>query len=52
MREKGGFWGSMVTDNEVDSLLQHHGEYDTPLKPMDSMRPSTPLKGGDKPGAA
>ena len=32
MREKGGFWGSMVTDNEVDSLLQHHGEYDTPLE--------------------
>lgn len=33
MREKGGFWGSLITDNEVDSLLQHHGEYDTPLGP-------------------
>jgi len=31
MREKGGFWGSTVTDDEVDALLMHHGEYETPL---------------------
>jgi len=30
MVEKGKFWGSVITDNEVDLLLQNHGEFDEP----------------------
>ena len=30
MVEKGKFWGSVITDNEVDQLLQNHGEFDEP----------------------
>ncbi|MCO4748098.1 MAG: hypothetical protein KC912_25110, partial [Proteobacteria bacterium] len=28
MRAKGQFWGSVITDDEVDSLLRAHGEID------------------------
>ncbi len=31
MRSKGQFWGSVVTDDEVDELLRAHGEIDYPL---------------------
>lgn len=30
IRAKGQFWGSVVTDDEVDSLLRAHGEIDYP----------------------
>ena len=30
MRAKGQFWGSVITDDEVDALLQAHGEIDLP----------------------
>jgi AAA+ superfamily predicted ATPase len=30
MRAKGQFWGSVITDDEVDALLQSHGEIDLP----------------------
>lgn len=30
-RAKGQFWGSVITDNEVDELLRHHGEINYPL---------------------
>jgi AAA+ superfamily predicted ATPase len=30
MRAKGQFWGSVITDDEVDSLLRAHGEIDYP----------------------
>lgn len=30
MRAKGQFWGSVITDDEVDSLLRAHGEIDWP----------------------
>ena len=28
IRAKGQFWGSVITDDEVDSLLRAHGEID------------------------
>ena len=28
MRAKGQFWGSVITDDEVDALLRAHGEID------------------------
>ncbi|MBT3219358.1 MAG: ATP-binding protein [Proteobacteria bacterium] len=31
MRAKGQFWGSVITDDEVDALLRAHGEIDYPL---------------------
>lgn len=31
MRAKGQFWGSVITDDEVDSLLRAHGEIDYPI---------------------
>jgi hypothetical protein len=30
MRAKGQFWGSVITDDEVDALLRSHGEIDYP----------------------
>lgn len=30
MRAKGQFWGSVITDDEVDALLRAHGEIDWP----------------------
>ena len=30
VRAKGQFWGSVVTDDEVDALLRAHGEIDYP----------------------
>ncbi len=33
MRAKGQFWGSVITDDEVDSLLRAHGEIDYPGGP-------------------
>lgn len=39
MREKGGFWGSNVTDDEVDALLMEHGEYEAP-RGVDGMAPA------------
>jgi AAA+ superfamily predicted ATPase len=30
MRAKGQFWGSVITDDEVDELLRSHGEIDYP----------------------
>ena len=30
MRAKGQFWGSVITDDEVDALLRAHGEIDHP----------------------
>jgi AAA+ superfamily predicted ATPase len=31
MRAKGQFWGSVITDDEVDELLRAHGEIDYPV---------------------
>lgn len=31
MRTKGEFWGSLITDDEVDELLRAHGEVDYPV---------------------
>jgi AAA+ superfamily predicted ATPase len=31
MRAKGQFWGSVITDDEVDALLRSHGEIDYPV---------------------
>ncbi len=33
MRAKGQFWGSVITDDEVDALLRAHGEIDYPGGP-------------------
>lgn len=33
MRAKGQFWGSVITDDEVDALLRAHGEIDWPAGP-------------------
>ncbi|NOY25507.1 MAG: ATP-binding protein [Oligoflexia bacterium] len=33
MRAKGQFWGSVITDDEVDALLRAHGEIDWPDQP-------------------
>lgn len=33
MRAKGQFWGSVITDDEVDALLRTHGEIDYPSAP-------------------
>ena len=33
MRAKGQFWGSVITDDEVDALLRAHGEIDYPAGP-------------------
>ena len=37
IRAKGQFWGSVITDDEVDSLLRAHGEidYDTTVDGLD-----------------
>jgi len=32
MRAKGQFWGSVITDDEVDALLRAHGEIDYPVE--------------------
>ena len=37
MRAKGQFWGSVITDDEVDALLQAHGEIDLPLATPDGL---------------
>ena len=31
MREKGQFWGTLITDDEVDTLLRDHGEVHWPV---------------------
>lgn len=33
IRAKGQFWGSVITDDEVDALLRTHGEIDYPAAP-------------------
>lgn len=33
MRAKGQFWGSVITDDEVDELLRQHGEIDWDVRP-------------------
>ncbi|MEO0603033.1 MAG: AAA family ATPase, partial [Myxococcota bacterium] len=33
MRAKGQFWGSVITDDEVDELLRAHGEIEWPAAP-------------------
>ena len=37
MRAKGQFWGSVITDDEVDALLQQHGEIDLPPSQPDGL---------------
>ncbi len=37
MRAKGQFWGSVITDDEVDALLQAHGEIDLPQNIPDGL---------------
>jgi AAA+ superfamily predicted ATPase len=37
MRAKGQFWGSVITDDEVDALLQAHGEIDIPPSVPDGL---------------
>ncbi|HCH66799.1 MAG TPA: hypothetical protein DFR83_28610 [Deltaproteobacteria bacterium] len=37
MRAKGQFWGSVITDDEVDALLQAHGEIDLPPNLTDGL---------------
>jgi AAA+ superfamily predicted ATPase len=37
MRAKGQFWGSVITDDEVDALLQAHGEIDLPPNTPDGL---------------
>ena len=37
MRAKGQFWGSVITDDEVDALLQSHGEIDLPPNLTDGL---------------
>ena len=37
MRAKGQFWGSVITDDEVDALLQAHGEIDLPENVPDGL---------------
>jgi AAA+ superfamily predicted ATPase len=47
MRAKGQFWGSVITDDEVDALLRAHGEIDYPAGPDgldDAVAASTALR--------
>lgn len=37
MRAKGQFWGSVITDDEVDELLLRHGEIEIPPKQADGL---------------
>jgi len=37
MRDKGQFWGSMITDDEIDELLRKHGEIDYPPDDVDDL---------------
>ena len=37
MRAKGQFWGSVITDDEVDALLKAHGEIDLPPDAPDGL---------------
>ena len=37
MRAKGQFWGSVITDDEVDALLRQHGEIDLPPAQADGL---------------
>jgi AAA+ superfamily predicted ATPase len=51
MRAKGQFWGSVITDDEVDALLRAHGEIDYPAGPdglEEAVLASTALR--DAPG--
>lgn len=51
MRAKGQFWGSVITDDEVDALLRAHGEIDWPDGPdalADAVTASAALR--DEPG--
>ncbi len=51
MRAKGQFWGSVITDDEVDALLRAHGEIDYPGGPdglEEAVLASTALR--DAPG--
>lgn len=52
MRAKGQFWGSVITDDEVDALLRAHGEIDYPTGAdglEDAIAASTAYR--DTPGA-
>ena len=47
IRAKGQFWGSVITDDEVDALLRAHGEIDymeTPDGLDDAIGSSTVLE--------
>ena len=47
MRAKGQFWGSVITDDEVDALLRAHGEIDYLTDPdglEDAVQASTGLR--------
>ena len=47
MRAKGQFWGSVITDDEVDALLRAHGEIDYTSMPdglEDAISASTALR--------
>jgi AAA+ superfamily predicted ATPase len=49
MRAKGQFWGSVITDDEVDALLRAHGEIDYPAGDdglADAIRASTSYRDG------
>jgi AAA+ superfamily predicted ATPase len=51
MRAKGQFWGSVITDDEVDALLRAHGEIDYPAESDgldDAIGASTTVR--DEPG--
>lgn len=37
MRTKGKFWGTVITDDEVDALLAAHGEIDLPINVPDDI---------------
>ncbi len=53
MRAKGQFWGSVITDDEVDALLRAHGEIDAPPTGdglADALASSTTYR--DKPSGA
>ncbi len=52
MRAKGQFWGSVITDDEVDALLQAHGEIDTPTGVPDGLEYAVSASTGvrDEPG--
>lgn len=46
MRAKGQFWGSVITDDEVDALLQQHGEIDLPPRQPDRLETAISFSAG------